>query len=268
MELTKHHGLANDFLVILDESNQHLPPIDGELARRLCDRRRGVGADGLIHGARPGPGEHVDVVMHLFNSDGSRAEMSGNGIRCLAQAVAMSRGDHSCHLTIATDVGSRRAVVSGGPDFQVVEVSVDMGTASEGPAIPQEVVERASMRVASVSMGNPHLVVEVDDVASVDVAAEGPAYEAPFAGGINVEFVAFSGVPDVVDLVVWERGVGVTQACGTGACAAAHAASRWGVVGDMVEVRMPGGAAEVALDGTITLIGPASHIATLEWSGG
>ncbi len=267
MELTKHHGLANDFLVVLDEANGQLPPIDGELARRLCDRRRGVGADGLIHGARPGPGSDVDVAMHLFNADGSRAEMSGNGIRCLAQALAMAREDHSLHLTIGTDVGDRTAVVSGGPGFQVVEVSVDMGPASEGPPLPPETLERAPLRVASVSMGNPHLVVEVEDVAGVDVAVEGPAYAAPFAGGINVELVALAGAPDVVDLVVWERGVGVTEACGTGACAAAHAAREWGAVGDRVEVRMPGGEAEVALDGTITLIGPASHIATVEWAG-
>lgn len=268
MELSKHHGLANDFLVVLDEANGRLGTIDGDLARRLCDRRRGVGADGLIHGARPEPGSDLDVVMHLYNADGSRAEMSGNGIRCLAQALAMARDDHSAHLVIGTDVGNRSAVVSGGPSFQVVEVSVEMGPASEGPAIPPEILERAPLRVESVSMGNPHLVVEVADTAGVDVAVDGPAYATPFPGGVNVEFVAMGAAPDLLDLVVWERGVGVTEACGTGACAAAHAARHWGMVGDRVEVRMPGGAAEVALGRTVTLIGPACHIATVEWAHG
>lgn len=267
MELTKHHGLANDFLVLLEETNERLPVVDGDLARRLCERTRGIGADGLVYAARPEPGTPVDLVMQLFNADGSRAEMSGNGIRCLAQAVALAREDHNLHLTIRTDAGDRSVVVTGGPELQVLEVSVDMGPATPGPDLTETVVEAAPGQVTTVDLGNPHLVVLVDAVESVDVAAEGEALAEHFPAGINVEFVAPGGGPDQLTLGVYERGVGVTEACGTGACAAAWAAHRWGLVGDRVEVDMPGGSAEVALGETITLIGPASHIATVEWAG-
>ena len=109
MRLTKHHGLANDFLVALDEVNGRALTVDGGLARRLCDRRTGIGADGLIHGARPDATAPTgaDVVMHLFNSDGSRAEMSGNGIRCLVQALALARDTDGGSFTVLTDGGVR-----------------------------------------------------------------------------------------------------------------------------------------------------------------
>ncbi|MGZ4718601.1 MAG: hypothetical protein ACXWCB_18075, partial [Acidimicrobiales bacterium] len=143
MQLTKHHGLANDFLVVLDEVNGRGLAVDGELAVRLCDRRTGVGADGLIHGALPAPGsdEGIDVVMHLFNADGSRAEMSGNGIRCLAQALATARDVHEAVLHVATDVGVRRLQVEESDDHRSSTISVEMGPAGTGPDIPPEVDE-------------------------------------------------------------------------------------------------------------------------------
>jgi diaminopimelate epimerase len=276
VQLTKHHGLANDFLVVLDEVNGPGLTIDGELAVRLCDRRTGVGADGLIHGALPpsdgtgtGSADHVDVVMHLFNADGSRAEMSGNGIRCLGQALVTARDINEAVLHVATDAGVRRLQVEQADDHRSATISVDMGPAGLGPAIPTEVdvflagAERPGTRAATVDMGNPHLVVVVPDPTHIDVASEGPWLEKHFAEGINVEFIAPSG-PDTLALRVWERGAGITQACGTGACAAAHVAHQWGLVGERVRVDMPGGSAEVELGPSVTLIGPSTHVATIE----
>jgi diaminopimelate epimerase len=286
VQLTKHHGLANDFLVALDEVNGRGLTVDGELARRVCDRRLGVGADGLIHGARPGPeAGDVDVVMHLYNADGSRAEMSGNGIRCLAQAVALARDEHELHLRIATDGGVRQVSVTATDDEdQVAHAEAHMGKVRPGPEIPADVVGRLSqagpahgLRLSTADVGNPHLVVEVADPAAIDLAEVGPWIEACFAQGINVEFAAARpGADDelVVDMRVWERGAGITEACGTGACATASIFQAWNdrpvgppVGADpWVTVHMPGGAARVRLqaDGEAVLTGPVHHVATIE----
>lgn len=272
MHLTKHHGLGNDFLVVLDETNGGRigGMIDGELARRLCDRKTGLGADGLIHGAAPGDGTapddpaHLDVVMHLFNADGSRAEMSGNGIRCLAQALAIARDEHGNVYRIQTDAGIRVATVHETADFRDGVVSVTMGSIGAGPEIPGPLAEQLGGRYETVSVGNPHLVVEVDDPDGIDLASEGAWLEQQLPGGVNVEFVAPGAEADTLRMTVWERGVGVTRACGTGACAAAHVAHRWGLVGERVRVDMPGGSAEVVLGDDVILVGPAHLIATLE----
>ncbi len=271
MQLTKHHGLANDFLVVLDEVNGPGLSIDGELARSVCDRRRGVGADGLIHGATPPPGADVDVVMHLFNADGSRAEMSGNGIRCLGQAVAMARDIREAVLLVATDTGVRRIQVELTADQRSGTASVDMGPAVAGPPVPPDVASHLAgldgtgepAVFTTIDMGNPHLVVIVEDPTAIDLTAEGRWIEPEFPDGMNVEFIAVEG-GDAIVLRVWERGAGITQACGTGACAAAHAAHSWGLVAERVRVDMPGGSAEVELGSSITLIGPTTHVATLE----
>lgn len=272
MHLTKHHGLGNDFLVVLDETNGGRigGTVDGDLAVRLCDRRTGIGADGLIHGAAPAGGPpaddpaHVDVVMHLFNADGSRAEMSGNGIRCLAQALAIARDEHDTTYRIATDAGLRVATVHETADFHDGVVSVTMGAVATGPDVPGPLAEQLTGRYATASVGNPHLVVLVDDPATVDLESEGAWLEQQFPGGVNVEFIAPGADLDSLRLSVWERGAGITAACGTGACAAAHVAHGWGLVGERVRVDMPGGSAEVALGDDVTLIGPAHLIATLE----
>jgi len=273
--LTKHHGLGNDFLIALDERNDGGVVVDGDLARRLCDRRRGIGADGLIHGARPTTEQQaqgVDVVMHLFNSDGSRAELSGNGIRCLAQAVAMARGLVDGVLTVLSDAGARRLQIDAAVG-DVWMVSVDMGVAGPGPEVPSAVADRfADARLQSVDMGNPHLVVAVDDLAGIDVATDGPWVEKHFVDGINVEFVRPLDEGASIDLLVWERGAGVTEACGTGACAAAFAVRRWSSPAQAqakaepldAVVRMPGGAVTVRVDGDhVTLIGPTAFVADI-----
>jgi diaminopimelate epimerase len=265
--LTKHHGLGNDFLVALDEvvgvPGSRLGPAQ---ARAWCDRRQGIGADGLIRGEalEPGQPDGAELAMHLWNADGSRAEMSGNGIRCLAQAVLLARGLHRATLPIRTD-GGLRVVEAQLADEGRASVKVRMGEARPGPAIPEPVLERfAGHRLASLDVGNPHVIVEVPDPSAVDLLREGPWVEQQFTGGVNVEFIAAGDEPDALHLVVWERGAGITHACGTGATAAAQVAHDWGLVGRLVEVRMPGGSAQVEVGADLVLIGPSQLVATVE----
>jgi diaminopimelate epimerase len=263
VQLTKHHGLGNDFLVALVDRD--VARFDGALARRVCHRKTGIGADGLIIGVIA-PGPDVDLQMILFNADGSRAEISGNGIRCLAQAEVMRRGLRECRLQIATDAGLRTVGVRSTSDPAVVEASVTMGRVRSGPVAPPLPAGVTADRWATADIGNPHWVMLVDEPSRVDVGVIGPRLESLVAGGINVEFIApTKGVADELDLVVWERGAGATDACGSGASAAAHVAHQWGLVGDNVVVHMPGGAARVVLDGDeATLIGPAVFVARVE----
>lgn len=280
LHLTKHHGLGNDFLVALLPA---VPRDAASLAVRLCDRRRGIGADGLIVGTPPvvsarGSGAGAVLVMHLWNADGSIAEISGNGIRCLAQAEVRRLGLAEADLLIDTLGGARRVQVRPTEDPRTVLASVAMGKARQGAAIagapaPDGVAVR---RAATVDVGNPHVVLLVDDPAAVDVAVAGPAVEALFPGGINVHFVRVVS-PGELQLRVWERGAGVTEACGSGATAAAWAARQWGLAERHVRVVMPGGAVEVDLPapargntadadavGELTLTGPATYVADIE----
>ena len=261
MRLTKHHGLGNDFLVALAEA---LPTDAPALAQAVCNRTRGVGGDGLIFGLPGDHGASTDVTMVLFNADGSRAEMSGNGIRCLAQAVVQheDRGQ-SRELRIGTDAGIRTVRVEPADDPATIQARVDMGPVRAG-------VELASidypdgLRFATADVGNPHLVIQVPDANSMDVAADG-AGPSRLAGGLNVEFISPRLDGHGIDMRVWERGVGVTEACGTGACAAAQVAHDWGLVGPVVAVSMPGGDVTVELGDTAVLAGPAEYIATVNY---
>ncbi len=268
--LAKHHGLGNDFLVLFTDE-----VVDGDgwaaRARAWCERHRGIGADGLILGS-PGA-DGADLTMTLHNADGSVAEISGNGLRCLAQAEIRRRAHVGGDLVVATGAGRRRAAVHPGRSPREAWVEVTMGSAGPGPE-PDRPVELptgadghavlADAPRCAVDLGNPHLVVRVDDPAAVDVAAVGPAFEAAYDHGMNVHLLAPAG-QDEVTVVHWERGVGVTEACGSGACAAAVAAHRWGLVGERVVAHLPGGDVEVALGGPeIVLGGPAVHIADVE----
>jgi diaminopimelate epimerase len=244
IRLEKYQGLGNDFLVLLDLGDRR--PVEPGEVRALCDRHRGVGADGLIR-VTPGP-PGADCAMELFNADGGRAEMSGNGIRCLAMAM-VEAGQSDARMVVHTDAGAR--VVTVDEDGWA---SVDMGMAR---------IDAKDGRVAFVDMGNPHTVIELDegeDLDLLDVPTRAAVY-----GGRNVEFVVIGPGADRIRLRVWERGVGETQACGTGACAAAAAAFVWGRVGNHVTVTQPGGNATVDLrSDTIVLSGPAEHVATIE----
>jgi diaminopimelate epimerase len=290
LHLTKHHGLGNDFLLLVDLDDR--VPVDGARARALCDRRQGVGADGFIRvtsstdpvargvGATDaattgteadvaGPAGWVaagrtDVVMTLHNADGSPAEMSGNGIRCLGQAVARHRGVATLDLVVATAAGRRQVRVRPGPAADPVTawVEVDMGPARPGPGSWVTTVGVDATKMLGVDMGNPHVVALVEDPARIDLDTFGPALSASFDSGTNVEVIRLApGLDDTLDLRVWERGVGLTQACGTGACAAAYAAHEWGLVGEQVRVRMPGGEVDIHLGATVILAGPATYVA-------
>ncbi len=280
MHLAKLHGLGNDFLVLVDLDDT--TPVDAGLAAALCDRHRGIGADGLIR-VSPG-GEGADVTMVLRNADGGLAEMSGNGIRCLALAVARHRGVSTLELRVATGGGVRDVRLTTGHGG-LAHVEVDMGKARPGPepdtgwlslSVTANLLEGPDGQypgLSTLDVGNPHLVVLVDDPAAVDLAEAGPVAEQQFTGGINVGFVApVAGQTDALELRVWERGAGITEACGTGATAAAHAAHEWGLVGEHVTVHLPGGDVQVSIGDTLTLSGPAVHVAdcfveddTLRW---
>ena len=258
--LTKHHALGNDFLVLA--ADQTAGPDE---ARAWCDRRRGVGADGLlVHGpAVP----DADATMVLYNADGSRAEMSGNGIRCFAHAVAAASGITTGRLVIATDAGRRTVELWPTDDPATIGASVSMGSARPiAPPPAWDALGCDPLRpVAHLSLGNPHSVVAVDDVHAVDLAALGAGVP-----DVNLEIVQAGPTRDAVTMRVHERGAGITRACGTGACATAIAAAGWGLVDrDVAEitVHMDGGSAKVRLDtppGEVTLVGPATFVAAVE----
>ena len=263
-ELTKHHGLGNDFLVVLDPAR----PPDAEVARRLCDRHRGIGADGLIVGRRVDPAVSGGAVLSfaLFNADGSEAEMSGNGMRCLAQA-ALDAGlvEVGLRFEVLTPAGLRSVVVDRASDDDPAGGRSIWATVGMGRARVQGSVSRCNVGHGQllVDMGNPHLVVAGPDPSGVDVASLGARLESSDAAGLNVEFVTLGPGPDEVTMRVWERGVGETEACGTGACAAAVAYHHWGRVGSKVTVHQPGGDAAVSIEGdaAVALSGPSQFVA-------
>ena len=250
----KYHGLGNDF-VLVDG-----PLMDPARARRICDRRRGVGADGVVTILPPrSPGSAVE--MHIYNPDGSVAEMCGNAVRCLARHLADTRGLDG-RIRIDTGAGTKECTLHRGPDREVEAVSVEMGPARfEGE---QEFrVGGESLRAVRVSMGNPHAVLFDPSPSRERAAALGPPIERAVPGGVNVGFARPAGA--AIDLVVWERGAGLTDACGTGACAAAVAALRRGEVraGAPIEVRLPGGALVVSVSedlSRVTMRGPAVRV--------
>jgi diaminopimelate epimerase len=250
VKLTKHHGLGNDFLVYLDLDG--VRPLTAELAVALCDRHTGVGADGLIRAGAGAAG--AAVTMELRNADGGRAEMSGNGIRCLAQAVVDAGVAPAGELAVLTDAGVRVLTVEPEVEAGLRQVSVDMGPVRARPAAT---VPGAPGRTEGADLGNPHVVVLVDDPRSVDFSSAAP--------DVNVEALATGPGPDAITMRVWERGVGETRACGTGACAAAWVAHGWGLVGPVVTVHQPGGDALVTLeDDTVILAGPTRLVAHVE----
>ncbi len=263
--LSKHHGLGNDFLVWVGASvNGYNGVSVPELARLACDRHRGLGADGLLS-VLPAPADgSADVTMRLHNADGSVAEMSGNGIRCFVQAATMAGVVSTGTVRVHTDAGLRTVEVGATDSLTgFAQIAVDMGEVAFG----SHPVHGTTGSTADV--GNPHLVIPVDSLDDIDISVVGPEREAPYlhgpTHGINVEVIRAVDSA-TIDMVVWERGVGVTQACGTGATASAAVAHRLGLVGSKVTVRQPGGNAVVeVVEGRATLTGPSQHIATSEF---
>jgi diaminopimelate epimerase len=250
--LTKLHATGNDFLVTTD-------PLTGSDAVALCARHTGIGADGLLI---LGPGrDGADATMTLYNADGGVAEMSGNGARCLAW-VARREGMGTPERLVVDTGGGRRTLDLTCDDDGVLTYAVcDMGAVTiEGTDLLAE-AGAVSFEGDAVSIGNPHWVIVVDDPAHVDLGTVGPALEhdVRFPDRVNVEFIAPAGL-DAIRMRVWERGVGETQSCGTGACAAAKVAHRRGLVGADVIVHVPGGTLTVGLGDTVRLGGPVVHV--------
>lgn len=252
----KVEGLGNDF-ILLDRRGQPAAAIAAELDRlrhaapSLCDRRRGIGADGILVVADAAA--EAAATMVVINADGSRPQMCGNGLRCVALVVA---GDRREPIAIDTDAGTRRCVV--GPDGWV---EVEMGPARhDGPVLPAAAAGRSFARV---SMGNPHAVAFVgadeDPEGLARILGAAIERDAQFVEGTNVEFARCE--PDGrITLWVWERGCGITDACGTGACATAAAAVQIGLApaDAPIEVRLPGGSLRIVVtrDG-VRMGGPA-----------
>ena len=260
MRLTKHHGLGNDFLVLVDGD----PRPDAALARAVCDRHRGVGADGLLHLWAVGDG----VGMILLNADGSRAEMSGNGIGCLAQAAVMGGMVDGPTVTVTTDAGPRTVVLEPASEPRTHLAAIAMGATKLGDDEPSWLVDGVA-RAVTVDVGNPHLVLLLADPARLSdrgwLVEVGEKANAATPGGVNVEVIT-PGIDGEIRMDVYERGVGLTDACGTGAVASAVAARRWALADDDVTVRMVGGPVRVRLDGgEPTLTTSITHVADVEF---
>ena len=288
MKFTKMHGLGNDHVYVNCFSERVEHP--SKLARAVSDRHTGIGSDGLI---LIGPSETTDVRMQVYNADGSQAQMCGNAIRCVAKYVVEHGLVPGPSLSIETGAGVRIAqchIVDG----VVRSVRVDMGCPIlEAAAIPSTIpVQRiinhpfpihppesqasacagppVDYEVTCVSMGNPHAVVFLENLDATPLDVVGPQFEhAPqFPERINVQFVRVDS-PDHVTMRTWERGSGITKACGTGACAACVAGALTGRTRRVITATLPGGELELewAEDDHVYMTGPATEVFTGNWPG-
>lgn len=256
-DLHKLHGLGNDFLLWFQPE---VPDGASELAKQWCNRTTGIGADGLIVAID----DRVAPRFVLFNADGGRAEVSGNGLRCFAHAIAGRRGVDELETLVATDAGDRVVHVTGAVS-QTSSVSVGMGAPSPGPTL--EGIDLAAhldfVQADTIDLGNPHVVIQVADPTAHDMAVVGPAIEAHFLPtGINVHLVTPTEAG--ARMAIWERGAGVTEACGSGACAAAAIASLDRPEQTEFVMDMPGGSATVKVGDELTLLGPSTYVAAVE----
>ena len=256
MHFTKMQGLGNDYLYIFGE----VPGNVKELSVKLSDRHFGVGSDGLIYISRS---ETADFRMRIFNADGSEAMMCGNGIRCVGKYVYEKGYTEKEEITVETLSGIRTLLLDI-RDGKVNSVSVDMGYVRHEKDMTVKMYD-TEYRMAVMNIGNPHAVIFTDDLSEETVRKIGPRIEhhTRFPGGINVEFVSVTG-ENTLRMRVWERGSGVTMACGTGACASAGAAAVKGLVrqGEPVIVRLDGGELQITVheDGKVTMKGPAEFV--------
>ncbi len=270
IRMTKHHGAGNDFLVLLDPAGSF--EVSTEQVRWMCDRHRGIGADGFI---RVRTGRMVPLGMELWNADGSAAEMSGNGIRCMVQAAVDGGMATEGEVGVETGAGTKSVIYAKRGPLSG-EAIVDMGPvvsgdelAARSPLWPSDhsgmtlPEESAFVAARFVDAGNPHLVVILEHRPDGEVMLnQGAALQMVMAGGINVEFVWPGPADGELSLFVFERGAGPTLACGTGSCAAALVARDLGMAGDVVPVHNPGGCLSVSFLGTsVNLSGPTLRIA-------
>ncbi|MEG4012280.1 MULTISPECIES: diaminopimelate epimerase [unclassified Microcoleus] len=273
IEFAKYHGLGNDFILI-DNRHSPEPVITPEQAVEMCDRHFGIGADGVIFAL---PGQNgTDYTMRIFNSDGSEPEMCGNGIRCLAKFIADLEGSkaktqyriHTLAGVISPELRSdgQVKVDMGVPRLLAAEIPTTLA-APDAKAIDMPIeVAGKSWSVTCVSMGNPHCITFVDDVSAVALETVGPVFEyhPAFPQRTNTEFIQVIR-SDYVKMRVWERGAGVTLACGTGACAAVVAGVLVAKCDRTTAVELPGGVLEIEwaeVSGRIYMTGPAQRVFT------
>lgn len=255
MKFTKMQGLGNDYLYIYDE----VPLNVKELAVKYSDRHFGVGADGLIYIS---PSKVADFKMRIFNADGSEAKMCGNGIRCVGKYVYDKGYTDKTELAIETLSGIKRlnlSVVYG----EVKTVTVDMGKAEVSVDMVLAAADKKFI-ATPVSVGNPHIVVFINDVESFPIEKYGKILEKhpSFPDGVNVEFAEVKD--GYVRMRVWERGSGITLACGTGACATVSAAVKKGLVkeNEFITVKLDGGELKIKYtDEKVVMTGSAEFIA-------
>ena len=256
LSFRKYEGLGNDFLVVDAASEDALSPAR---VTALCDRRFGVGADGVLLVLPPRSAGSA-ATMRVVNADGSVPEMCGNGVRCVALHLARQRGLREGVLTIDTDAGPRECAVHD--DGDTGKVTVDMGVIR---VLGERTVHVDGHPIALLlaDAGNPHAIL-FGAFARSDVERMGPrlATHPAFARGSNIEFARVDA--GGIDLVVWERGCGITLACGTGACATAAVACATGraEVDRPIAVRLPGGTLDITIarDGRATMRGPAKFV--------
>ena len=276
MKFTKMHGIGNDY-VYVETFSQPPPPDPVRLAVAISDRHFGVGSDGLILIV---PSAEADARMRMFNADGSEGEMCGNGVRCVAKYLydhGLARDDR---LKVETGRGvlTLELEVSSG---KVQRVRVDMGPpilrASDIPTllegnppvgVPIALMEKR-LDVTAVSMGNPHAVIYVSDTSNFPLETIGPALEhhPAFPRRVNVHIVQVIG-PEEVKMRTWERGSGLTLACGTGACAVCVAGVLTGRTGQRIVAHLPGGDLELDWQGegsSVFMTGPATEVFSGEW---
>ncbi len=256
MRFTKMHGLGNDYLYVYGEVPQNIE----ELSQRLSDRHFGAGSDGMIYIS---PSDKADFKMRIFNADGSEAKMCGNGIRCVGKYVYDKGYADKERLFIETLSGIKILDLNIA-DGKVKSVSVKMGKAEISETDDLKVTDK-TVTFTPVSMGNPHAVIFTDDAENAPVADLGQKIERheKFPGGVNVEFVKVMD-RSTLRMRVWERGSGITMACGTGACAAAAAAVKHGFCNfdDEISVVLDGGTLKIRIspDYDVTMTGPAEMI--------
>lgn len=266
LKFTKMQGLGNDY-VYIDATRANIEN-PGMLAKYISDRHFGVGSDGLILIC---PSDKADFRMRMFNSDGSEAEMCGNGIRCVGKFVYDKKLTDKTLVTIETKAGIKVLKLNV-KDKEVDTVRVDMGTpiieSEKIPVIMDEKIAKnlrlnaldKNFDLSCVSMGNPHAVTVVDNVSCFDVKKYGSILEINevFPNKTNVEFVEIKD-PENIKMRVWERGTGETLACGTGACASAVACNLNGLTKNNVNVELLGGNLNIELseDNHVYMTGPA-----------
>jgi diaminopimelate epimerase len=264
MRFTKMHGLGNDYVYVDGFAEQVEDP--PELARAISDRHFGVGGDGLILIL---PSDSADVRMRMFNADGSEGEMCGNGIRCVAK-YAYDHGLAKVNpMRVATEAGVKDLDLVIGPEGKPARIPVNMRM-KRIVDVPLRVRQNA-LKMTCLSMGNPHAVIYTDDVAAVPLAELGPGIEnhPVFPQRINVHFVQMHSEQEVT-MRTWERGSGITLACGTGASAVCVAGVLTGRSGRAITAHLPGGDLELEYrraDNHVYMTGPAVEVFAGEWFG-